>query len=127
VDLTTSLLNVSGSPGDLDLVVLREWCVIDSYGIFSSHLVAQGKTAMKKVELHRNAVVHPHSSMTHGTIGAGGMLRSLSCTVKPVYIAENEQWIGAPASCANVALASPASTTTKPPPTQPASTTLALD
>jgi hypothetical protein len=66
-------------------------CDFDSYGICSSHLVAQKKTVIKKVELHRNAVVHPHSSMTHGTIGAGGILRSLSCTVKPVYIAENEQ------------------------------------
>jgi hypothetical protein len=89
--------------------------VIDSYVISSSHLVAQGKTVMKKVEIHRNTAVHSHSSMTHGTIGAGGMLPSLLCMVKPVHIAEDEQWIGTPASCANVALVPP-----------PASTTLAL-
>jgi hypothetical protein len=105
VDLTTSLLNRTSTPGDGELVYLHPWCVIDAGVIFSSHLVASGATTMMKVELHRNAVMHPHSSVTNGTVGAGGCMHSMSCVVKRVHIGDGEHWIGSPATRARVAVA----------------------
>eukprot|EP00978_Attheya_sp_CCMP212_P028706 scaffold99901_cov35-Attheya_sp.AAC.1 len=104
VDWTTSLLCGTRTPADLDLMTFHSWCVIDCRGGCSSHLMAQGQMVFNKVEMYDNAVVHPRAYLINSTIGSGGMLRSLSCTPKRIHVADGEHWIGAPASCARVAI-----------------------
>mmetsp|Transcript_2204 Transcript_2204/g.3246 ORF Transcript_2204/g.3246 Transcript_2204/m.3246 type:complete len:1485 (+) Transcript_2204:913-5367(+) len=97
LDITTVLLNEGTWVDPTDDVFMGPWTVADSGASINGHLVTKLGMRKEPIAIHRGSVVHPHSLLHFGSLGANSSIYPLSRPLAKLHIPEKQSYVGSPA------------------------------